>query len=292
MISASPNTVTPALAASATSTSALDVAGRGATVPFTEQGAENASTNGSVIASRTAETLGGEASGRKAVTLSGQGKYVEFTLTAPANSIDLRYSIPDTGDGTGTDSTIGLYVNGAKTSDLNLTSRYSWYYGSYPFTNRPGDGHPHHFYDETRALLGSTLPQGTKIKVQIDAASAPATTVDLADFEQVAAAATQPANSLSVTDYGATANDTTDDANAFDAAIAAAKSQGKEVWIPSGTFTLNHHIIVDQVTIRGAGQWYSVLTGSRAGIFGKGEPASCSSSTTGGNPRSPASAAT
>ncbi|MEV7044279.1 discoidin domain-containing protein [Amycolatopsis sp. NPDC051061] len=259
-------------------------AGRGASVPFLEQEAENAATNGSVIGpNRNAGTLAGEASGRKAVTLSGQGKYVEFTLTAPANSIDFRFSLPDSGNGTGTSGTISLYVGGSHDRDIALTSKYAWYYGSYPFTNNPGDGHAHHFYDETRALLGTSYPAGTKIKLQVDAGDTTASTIDLADFEQVGAAATRPANSLSVTDYGATAGDTSDDAAAFDSAVAAARSQGKEVWIPSGTFTLGHHVTVDQVTIRGAGPWYSVLTGPRAGIFGKGEPASCGTSTYPGN---------
>ncbi len=254
-------------------------AGRGATVPFLEQEAENAATNGSVIGpNRAAGTLAGEASGRKAVTLSGQGQYVEFTLTAPANSIDFRYSVPDAANGT-----ISLYVGGTHNRDIALTSKWAWYYGSYPFTNNPGDGHAHHFYDETRALLGTSYPAGTKIKLQVDAGDVTPATIDLADFEQVGAAATRPANSVSVTDYGATAGDTSDDAGAFDSAVAAAKSQGKEVWIPSGTFTLGHHVTVDQVTIRGAGPWYSVLTGPRAGIFGKGEPASCGTSTYPGN---------
>ncbi|NBH09601.1 discoidin domain-containing protein [Amycolatopsis sp. SID8362] len=257
-------------------------AGRGATVPFLEQEAETAATNGSVIGpNRAAGTLAGEASGRKAVTLSGQGQYVEFTLTAPANSIDFRYSVPDSVTGT-----ISLYVGGTHDRDIALTSKWAWYYGSYPFTNNPGDGHAHHFYDETRALLGTSYPAGTKIKLQVDAGDVPAT-IDLADFEQVGAAATRPANSVSVTDYGATAGDTSDDAGAFDSAVAAAKSQGKEVWIPAGTFTLGHHITVDQVTIRGAGPWYSVLTGPRAGIFGKGEPASCGTPTYPGNPAVP-----
>jgi hypothetical protein len=258
-------------------------AGRGATVPFLEQEAETAATNGSVIGpNRAAGTLAGEASGRKAVTLSGQGQYVEFTLTAPANSIDFRYSLPDFASGT-----ISLYVGGTHNRDIALTSKYAWYYGSYPFTNNPADGKAHHFYDETRALLGTSYPAGTKIKLQADAGDVTPVTVDLADFEQVGAAATRPANSVSVTDYGATAGDTSDDAGAFDSAVAAARSQGKEVWIPSGTFTLGHHITVDQVTIRGAGPWYSVLTGPRAGLFGKGEPESCGTPTYPGNPAVP-----
>src|SRR6185312_11120540 len=64
-------------------------AGRGAPVPFIEQEAAGAKTNGTVLAeSRAWDTLAGEAVGRRAVTLHGQGKYVEFTLTQPANAID------------------------------------------------------------------------------------------------------------------------------------------------------------------------------------------------------------
>ncbi|MFI5613755.1 discoidin domain-containing protein [Amycolatopsis sp. NPDC051903] len=276
--------------ATATTGSALAVAGRGATVPFAEQEAENATTTGTVIGpDRTAGTLAGEASGRKAVTLSGQGQYVEFTLTAAANSLDFRYSLPDNAQGTGITGTISVYVNGTHNRDLTLTSRYGWYYGGYPFSNDPGQGKAHHFYDEVRTLFATTYPAGTKIKLQVDAGDVTPATIDLADFEQVAPAAARPANSVSVTDYGATAGDTSDDAAAFDAAVAAAKSQGKQVWIPAGSFTLNHHITVDQVTIRGAGPWYSELHGARAGLFGKGEPASCSTPTYPGNAAVPGS---
>ncbi|WIX83125.1 discoidin domain-containing protein [Amycolatopsis carbonis] len=266
------------------------VAGRGATVPFVEQEAENAATNGTVIGpDRSAGSLAGEASGRKAVTLTGQGKYVEFTLSAAANSLDFRYSLPDSAQGTGINGTISVYVNGSHNRDLNLTSRYGWYYGGYPFSNEPGQGKAHHFYDEVRTLFGTSYPAGTKIKLQIDAGDVTPATVDLADFEQVAAPAAKPANAVSVTDFGATTGDTSDDAGAFDAAVAAAKTQGKQVWIPAGSFTLNHHITVDQVTIRGAGPWYSELHGTRAGIFGKGEPASCATPTYPGNAAVPGS---
>ncbi|WP_407647196.1 carbohydrate-binding protein [Actinacidiphila soli] len=33
-----------------------------------------------------------------------QGEYVEFTLTQPANSLVLRYSLPDSADGKGIDA--------------------------------------------------------------------------------------------------------------------------------------------------------------------------------------------
>jgi hypothetical protein len=264
---------TPPAVAAASATSPLAVAGRGATVGFTEYEAEDAATNGSVLGmNRTAGTLAGEASGRRAVQLTGAGKYVEFTLTRPANAIDVRYSLPDSPTGTGITAPIALYLNGAKNRDLTLTSKYSWYYGSYPFTNNPGDGKQHHLYDETRALLGSTLAAGTKVRLQVDNAAASSYTIDLADFEQVGPAASRPANSLSVADYGADPNGAAEASNAFDAAISAARSQGKEVWIPPGTFTINRHIIVDNVTVRGAGPWYSVLHGNGVGLYGNYAP--------------------
>src|SRR6266498_2929035 len=59
--------------------SAAATGGVGATLPYVEVQAENASTNGTVIGpSADYNTLPAEASYRKAVTLQGSGKYVEF----------------------------------------------------------------------------------------------------------------------------------------------------------------------------------------------------------------------
>ena len=77
--------------------------GVGATLPYVEVQAENAATNGTVIGpSADYGTLADEASYRKAVTLQGSGKYVEFTTPAATNSIVFRYSIPDTSAGRST----------------------------------------------------------------------------------------------------------------------------------------------------------------------------------------------
>jgi hypothetical protein len=251
---------------------AAATAGRGATLPFVEHEAENVTTNGAIIGPNRAEgTLTGEASGRKAVTLSGAGQFVEFTLTQPANAMVARVSVPDSSDGSGLTGSLIVLVNGTKVADLGVTSRYGWYYGSYPFSNNPGDGHPHHFYDESRMMFGSTLAQGTKIRLQYGA-SLPSYTVDLADFELVAPAAGQPANSVSIVDFGANPTGAGDSAPAFDQAVASARSQGKSVWIPPGTFTINRHVIVNNITVRGAGPWYSVLHGTGVGVYGQDAP--------------------
>ena len=242
------------------------LATRGATVPYTEYEAENSSTNGTVIGpDRTYRTVASESSGRRAVRLDNAGKYTQFTLTQPTNSLVVRASIPDNSGGTGITAPLGIYVGGTKVKDITLSSVYSWVYGSYPFPNDPGLGLGHRFYDEARTTLPS-YPAGTVIKLQNDTGTP--ITVDLIDTEVVAPALTAPAGSLDVTSYGATSG-SGDDTAAFNSAVSAAKSQGKTLWIPAGTFDLNAVVNIDNVTIRGAGMWYTTLRGTngRGGFF-------------------------
>ncbi|WP_237405089.1 choice-of-anchor D domain-containing protein [Actinacidiphila reveromycinica] len=254
----------PAVAA----TAAAATGGSGANLPYTEVQAENSATNGTVIGpSYAAGNLADEASQRKAVTLQGSGKYVTFTTPVATNSIDFRYSIPDTASGSVYTAPLSLYVNGTKQPDFTLTNAYSWYYGSYPFTNSPGTNQ-HHFYDEAHRLFGQTYPAGTTFKFQVDAGdTASSYTLDFADFEQVGAALPQPAGSVSVTSTGADSSGAADSTAAFNAAIAAAGSGGT-VWIPSGTYKIPGHISVNNVTIAGAGMWYSTVTGAAPGFYG------------------------
>ena len=147
------------------------------------------------------------------MTLKGTGQYVTFTTPVATNSIDFRYSIPDSSDGSVYTAPLSLYINGTKQPDFTLTNAYSWYYGSYPFTNTPGSGNPHHFFDETHRLFTTTYPAGTTFKLQVNSEDTAASyTIDFADFEQVGAALTQPAGSVSVVSEGADptgANDST-----------------------------------------------------------------------------------
>ena len=96
------------------------------TMPYDEIQAENAAHNGTVIDARNNRTypgLANEAIERRAVTLDAVGEYVEFTVPRSANSIVVRYAIPDSASGTGLTAPIGLYINGAKQPDLIFTSK-------------------------------------------------------------------------------------------------------------------------------------------------------------------------
>ncbi|MFJ4920273.1 choice-of-anchor D domain-containing protein [Streptomyces sp. NPDC088725] len=257
---------------SAWAAAAVATGGNGASLPYVEVQAENSATNGSSIGpSYAAGELADEASYRKAVTLQGSGKYVTFTTPVATNSIDFRYSIPDGPGGSVYTAPLSLYINGTKQDNFSLTNAYSWYYGSYPFTNTPGSN-PHHFYDEAHRLFPTSYPAGTTFKLQVDSEDTAASyTIDFADFEQVGAALPQPSGSVSVTSKGADASGATDSTSAFNAAISAAGSGGT-VWMPPGTYKIPGHISVNNVTIAGAGMWYSTVTGTAPGFYGNSAP--------------------
>jgi hypothetical protein len=261
-------TATPAFAAA--------TGGVGATLPYVEVQAENSSTNGTVIGpSANYGTLPAEASYRKAVTLQGSGKYVEFTTPAPTNSIVFRYSIPDTSGGSVYTAPLSLYINGTKSTNFTLTNAYSWYYGGYPFTNSPGSN-PHHFYDEVHRLFSTTYPAGTRFRLQVDAEdNASSYTIDFADFESVAGALAQPSGSVSVTSKGADPTGAADSTAAFNSAISSAGAGGT-VWIPEGTFKIPGHLILNNVSIKGAGMWRSTITGAAPGLYGNNAPSGSS----------------
>ena len=281
-----------ALAPTAVTRAAIDpalVAGRGASLGIVEQEAENAATNGTVIGpSTTAYTLPAEASGRSAVSLT-PGQYVEFTLPSAANAITVRYSIPDAPTGGGITAPLAVTVNGRDHRNMTLTSQYAWLYNEYPFSNDPNAGplhpdwwttecscvpnqttptpvfptpfRPNHFYDEQRLLLGRTYAAGSKIRLSVPAGSdATTTTIDLMDSQLVTAPRVDPI-AANVLFFGADPTGRRDSADAFDRAIALAQKAHLKVYVPPGTYQVNRHIIVDDVTIEGAGSWYSIIKG-------------------------------
>jgi parallel beta-helix repeat protein len=74
-----------------------------------------------------------------------------------------------------------------------------------------------------------------------------------------------------VTSEGADPSGSADSTAAFNSAIAAAGSGGT-VWIPPGTYNIPGHIMVNNVTVAGAGMWYSTVTGTAPGFYGNSAP--------------------
>jgi len=260
---------------------AASAAATGATVPFTEYlAATQGTTNGTVLpVDYNLGTLQSEGTGRQAVELIGQGQYVSFTLTTAANAVDFHYSIPDSLSGGGITEPLDLYVGNTLTTALSLTSQYSWLYGSQAtVTNTPTVGEadtmvPHDFFADVRYQFSSTLPIGTVVKVQVDAGdNSPWYAINTADFYNVAAATAQPANAINVTQAPYNADDTgvNDSTTALQNAINTAESSGQTVYLPQGTYTISQPLDVNNVTVEGAGEWYTTLTGSNVEFAGNG----------------------
>jgi hypothetical protein len=233
----------------------------GADTPWTTYEAEAMRTTGTVLGPRydpyQVET---ESSGQKCVRLEA-AQYVEFTAAAGANAMVVRYSLPDAPSGGGTSSNIELSINGRPVRSLAVTSRYSWLYGNYPFTNNPADGKPRNFYDEMR-VKGLAIAAGDVVRLAKGGSDALPCMVDLVDLEAVPPPLSAPAAAISVLDFGATGNGTTDDTDALLRCMAAARNQGKMVWVPAGEYKLTHDILLlSSTTIQGAGMWYTTFVG-------------------------------
>jgi hypothetical protein len=230
----------------------------GLPLPYTEYEAENGNGNGTVMGPGTAyHTPEAEASGRKYVRLTSKGDYVQWGTTSSANSIVIRYSIPDSSGGGGITCPLDILVNGVLAKTLTLTSAYAWVYGSYPWVNNPGSGNGHKFFDEINSLLTEIYPGDTVTLVKKDN-SASYILIDLIDLEQVPAPLTRPANSVSLADYSPAADGVTDDTSKLQACINAAG--GGTVWVPAGTYKIGS-LDVANVIIQGAGMWYTRFTG-------------------------------
>ncbi|MCI3238827.1 discoidin domain-containing protein [Streptomyces spinosisporus] len=233
-----------------TATAPAAHAAAGASLPFTSVEAESATTTGTKIGpDYTQGTVASEASGRQAVRLNS-GQRVEFTVPRASNAVNVSYNVPD-----GQSGSLNVYVNGTKLAKtLPVTSKYS-----YVDTGWIAGAKTHHFFDNARMLLGQSVQAGDKVAFE---STGTQVTVDVADFEQVGGEAGQPAGSVSVTSKGADPSGNGDSTQAFRDAIAAA--QGGVVWIPPGDYKLTSSLSgVQNVTLQGAGSWYSVVHTSR-----------------------------
>lgn len=241
----------------------------GATIPWVTYEAEAMKTTGTVMGPKyTPFQVETESSGQKCVRLDTKGEYVQLTATINANSLVIRYNLPEGKVGGGKQSTLAVYKNGALVRHCELSSQYTMLYGKYPFKNEPGEGKPRNFYDEIR-IKDLQVAKGDLIKIQFDNAKeddAEYCIIDLADLENIAPPLKAPSNSLSIADERFAASVIGSDyTGAFRKCIETAAETRKTVWIPAGVFKITGDIVVpSNITIQGAGMWHSMLIGEAA----------------------------
>ncbi|MEU7679062.1 discoidin domain-containing protein [Micromonospora taraxaci] len=233
--------------------------GRGANMPYDMYEAEDGVVGGGAAVvgpNREIGDLAGEASGRRAVTLNSTGSYVEFTTRASTNTLVTRFSMPDAPGGGGINSTLNVYVNGTFHKAIDLTSRYAWLYGNEASPgNSPSAGGPRHIYDEANVMLNSTVPAGSKIRLQKDPANTTTYAIDFINTEQVAPIA-NPDPARYTTPTGFTHQDVQ---NALDRVRMDTTGNLVGVYLPAGNYSTSSKFQVygKAVQVTGAGPWYT-----------------------------------
>lgn len=232
----------------------------GANMPWTTIEAEAMRGDGAVLGPEYGpHRLETESSGQQCVQLARAGGHVEFSATAEANSLVIRFHLPDAPAGGGLATTLRVLINGRAVRELPLSSRNMWLYGNYPFANDPAQGKPRNFYDEIR-VKDLPVRRGDVVRLEKAADDGIACVLDLVDLELVPVPRNPPAGSLSVADFGGRAG--ADVTAALQAAVAAVAPRGGVVWVPAGDYPLSGDIVVPSgVTIQGAGMWHTTFTG-------------------------------
>ncbi|PZG07007.1 Secreted glycosyl hydrolase [Micromonospora craterilacus] len=233
--------------------------GRGANLPYDMYEAEEGSVGGGaqvIGPNRTIGDLAGEASGRRAVTLNSTGAYVEWTTKADANALVTRFSIPDAPNGGGISSTLNIYVNGVLHKPISLTSKHIWLYGAEASpSDSPSAGPPRHLYDEANVLLNSTIPAGSRIRLQKDPANTTTYAIDFVNLELVAPRANPDPARYRVPNGFSHA----DVQSALDAVRMDTTGNLVGVYLPAGTYETAQKFQVygKAVKVVGAGMWFT-----------------------------------
>ncbi len=256
----------------------------GAKVPYVRYEAENGTLSGGEVVgpNRIIGDLAGEASGRQAVKLTYQGDSVQWTATSAANSLVVRYSIPDSEDGAGLDATLSIFINDVKKGTLDLTSRHAWLYG--PETdpqNTPSLGSPRHIYDELHKLLDFTIHAGDRIMLKKDASdAAPYYGIDFMELEMVDPPKTCPPEFINAMDAGITPDNFSEKFGSLVQGFTwKPEYKGKKgIFIPPGRYKLDTQILINNglpkgFEITGAGMWYTVLYSDDNADMDWGQPA-------------------
>ena len=233
----------------------------GAKMPYTSHETENATLeNGAKIQqSKDMESTAVEATNQTYVELPKKDAAVTFTVTEPANALNVRYTIPD-----GASGQLDVQVNGSSVGNLDLSSHSAWQYlkGDHEY-DQAIDGSSARFrFDETRLLLKDIqLKSGDKISLVKKEDDNVPYGIDFIELEQAPAPVVQGENSISIVDKGASANDDSDDTSALLATIDEAKASGKSVYIPEGRFNFDKQVNIeaDNLKISGAGVWHTQL---------------------------------
>ncbi|MCW7991699.1 Secreted glycosyl hydrolase, partial [Streptomyces platensis subsp. clarensis] len=121
--------------------------------------------------------------------------------------------------------------------------------------NSPGAGGPRHIYDEAPLMLGETVPAGSRIRLQKDAANTSTYAIDFVNLEQVAPVA-NPDPAAYAVPAGFTHQDVQ---NALDRVRMDTTGALVGVYLPPGDYQTasKFQVYGKAVKVVGAGPWYT-----------------------------------
>jgi len=245
-------------------------------MPYIRYEAEEARLGGDAIIYEALEfrqnKTASEASNQKYVSLPSLGAYVEWIVNEESDGATLRFTMPDSPDGTGQEGTLAVFVNDTYVKTIDLTSYWAYQYfpdsdpTNTPFTN------PRMRFDETHFRLDTLLNNGDLLRIEKTTEGGPIAGIDFIELEKIPPRIEKPANAYSVTDYGAIPNDEINDLDAFQQCLEEADDYGADVYIPEGKFILDDQLIIDisDMQILGAGMWYTEIYFTTNAIRGGG----------------------
>lgn len=218
------------------------------------------STDGSFLEpSYDQRLLQSEASNQAAVQLTGHYSYVEWTCAESADGMTIRFSLPDSPEGTGTTGSLFLYVDGVPMQGFTLSSYWAWQYilksgSKYP-DNIPDENtkFPRMRFDEMHIRLDSEIPAGSTFRlVKFDSNTVPYT-IDFVELEKVPAAVTF--------DDLSDENKVLYTPEAGKLQYFIAQNGGKTIFLPEGRYEVDGRIAMNTGGTRliGAGMWYTEI---------------------------------
>lgn len=205
------------------------------------------------------EPLQSEASNNICVTLASKDDKIEWIADKEADAMSIRFSLPDATDGKGVKSTISLYINGKKVSDISLDSFWAWQYiptgsstSKHPDNSPGGNKFARMRFDEVYIKLPSAIKSGDTFSLVKDNNDSYPCTIDFVELEMVPEATTFESLSEPKVKYEGDGSTLQNFIN---------NNPGKTIFIPEGYYTIPRRLMIngDNTKIIGAGMWRTTL---------------------------------
>lgn len=199
--------------------------------------------------------LATEASFLQAAQLMGSGAYVEWVLDRDADAVCIRFSLPDSPDGTGTRQRVAIKSGERVLATVELNSYWAWGYTptasvseKYPDNMPTADKFARMRFDEANVLLSEAVPAGATLRLERLSDSPDPLTIDFIEAETAGPALPAPAGAVTYTGEGS-----------LQAFINS--NPGRIIFIPEGRYEISNTITInaDGTRLMGAGMWRTEL---------------------------------